>query len=161
MAELIYHPKPAGNAGYRLPEPEAKSGGAAAEAPKAEPIAVRLASADAEKGKGGTQACQACHSFEKGGPNKVGPDLGEIVEREKAHAGLDDPRVVDVVREVIVRSSAQVYSVGELQHLARMLSAPEAQSLLEKSNEFEATLTRELFAAALTHPDLHRLLISP
>ncbi|ARO54269.1 putative membrane cytochrome c [Methylorubrum extorquens] len=90
VAELIYHPKPAGNAGYRLPEPEAKSGGAAAEAPKAEPIAVRLASADAEKGKGGTKACQACHSFEKGGPNKVGPDLWEIVEREKAHAaGFD------------------------------------------------------------------------
>lgn len=86
VAELIYHPKPAGSAGYPLPEPEPKSGGAAAEAPKAEPIAVRLASADAEKGKGGTKACQACHSFEKGGPNKVGPDLWEIVEREKAHA---------------------------------------------------------------------------
>ncbi|MGW9820370.1 cytochrome c [Methylorubrum extorquens] len=90
VAELIYHPKPAGSAGYPLPEPEPKSGGAAAEAPKAEPIAVRLASADAEKGKGGTKACQACHSFEKGGPNKVGPDLWEIVEREKAHAaGFD------------------------------------------------------------------------
>ena len=35
VAELIYHPKPAGNAGYPLPEPEPKSGGAAAEAPKA------------------------------------------------------------------------------------------------------------------------------
>ncbi|UGB26471.1 c-type cytochrome [Methylorubrum sp. B1-46] len=90
VAELIYHPKPAGNAGYPLPEPEPTSGGAAAEAPKAEPIAVRLASADADKGKGGTKACQACHSFEKGGPNKVGPDLWDIVEREKAHAaGFD------------------------------------------------------------------------
>ncbi|MGE7153250.1 c-type cytochrome [Methylorubrum rhodesianum] len=90
VAELIYHPKPAGNAGYPLPEPEPKSGGAAAEAPKAEPVAVRLASADADKGKGGTKACQACHSFEKGGPNKVGPDLWDIVEREKAHAaGFD------------------------------------------------------------------------
>lgn len=90
VAELIYHPKPAGSAGYPLPEPEPKSGGAAAEAPKAEPVAVRLASADADKGKGGTKACQACHSFEKGGPNKVGPDLWDIVEREKAHAaGFD------------------------------------------------------------------------
>jgi len=82
-------------------------------------------------------------------------------QREKAHAGLDDPRVVDAVREVILRSSAQVYSVGELEYLARMLSAPEAESFLQKSDEFEATLTRELFAAALTHPDLHRLLIAP
>ncbi|CAO4180116.1 C-type cytochrome [Methylorubrum populi] len=85
VAELIYHPKPAGNAGYPLPEPEPKSAGAEAAAPKVEPIAVRLASADADKGKGGTKACQACHSFEKGGPNKVGPDLWDIVERQKAH----------------------------------------------------------------------------
>ncbi|MBB2961534.1 c-type cytochrome [Methylobacterium sp. R2-1] len=85
VAELIYHPKPAGSAGYPLPEPEPKSAGGAAEAPKAEPIAVRLATADADKGKGGTKACQACHSFEKGGPNKVGPDLWDVVERQKAH----------------------------------------------------------------------------
>ncbi|MEH3117199.1 MAG: c-type cytochrome [Methylorubrum populi] len=85
VAELIYHPKPAGSAGYPLPEPEPKGAGAEAAAPKAEPIAVRLASADADKGKGGTKACQACHSFEKGGPNKIGPDLWEIVERQKAH----------------------------------------------------------------------------
>ncbi|MBD8905542.1 c-type cytochrome [Methylorubrum zatmanii] len=85
VAELIYHPKPAGNAGYPLPEPEPKSAGAEAAAPKVEPIAVRLAGADADKGKGGTKACQACHSFEKGGPNKVGPDLWDIVERQKAH----------------------------------------------------------------------------
>ena len=85
VAELIYHPKPAGNAGYPLPEPEPKAASSEAAAPKAEPIAVRLASADAEKGKAGTKACQACHSFEKGGPNKVGPHLWDVVERQKAH----------------------------------------------------------------------------
>ncbi len=85
VSELIYHPKAADGAGYPLEEPAPKSGGAAAAAPTVEPIAVRLASADADKGKGGTKACQACHSFEKGGPNKVGPDLWEVVERQKAH----------------------------------------------------------------------------
>ena len=89
VAELIYHPKPAGKAGYELPEPVAESAGAAPAA-KAEPIAVRLASANAEKGQGGTKACQACHSFEKGGPNKVGPHLWDVVERQKAHeSGFD------------------------------------------------------------------------
>ncbi len=89
VAELIYHPKPAGKAGYELPEPQPESG-APAEAAKVEPIAVRLASANVEKGQGGTKACQACHSFEKGGPNKVGPDLWEIVERPKGgHGGFD------------------------------------------------------------------------
>jgi cytochrome c len=88
VAELIYHPKPAGKAGYDLPEPAAESAGAPAA--KAEPIAVRLASANAEKGQGGTKACQACHSFEKGGPNKVGPDLWDVVERPKGgHGGFD------------------------------------------------------------------------
>ena len=89
VAELVYHPKPAGGAGYDLPEPEAASG-AAPEAAKAEPVAVRLASASAEKGQGGTKACQACHSFEKGGPNKVGPGLYDIVGHKKAgHAGFE------------------------------------------------------------------------
>jgi len=90
VAELIYHPKPAGKAGYDLPEPAAEAAAAPAEAAKVEPIAVRLASANVEKGQGGTKACQACHSFEKGGPNKVGPDLWDVVERKKgAHEGFD------------------------------------------------------------------------
>ncbi|WP_336485425.1 c-type cytochrome [Methylobacterium nigriterrae] len=83
VAELIYHPKPAGNAGYELPEPKEAPGAPAAA--KAEPIAVRLASANVEKGQAGTKACQSCHSFEKGGPNKVGPHLWDVVERQKGH----------------------------------------------------------------------------
>ena len=85
------------------------------------------------------------------------PDM----QRERARAGLEDPRVVDAVREVIVRSSAQVYSVRELEYLARMLSAPEARAFLEKSDTFEATLARELLAATLTNADLNRLLTAP
>ncbi|MCJ2092635.1 c-type cytochrome [Methylobacterium sp. J-072] len=89
VAELIYHPRPAGKAGYDLPEPEPQAAAAAPEA-KVEPIAVRLASANAEKGEAGTKACRACHNFEKGGPNKVGPDLYEVVERPKGgHAGFE------------------------------------------------------------------------
>jgi cytochrome c len=90
VAELIYHPKPAGNAGYALPEPEPETAAAAAPEAKVEPIAVRLASANVEKGEAGTKACHACHNFEKGGPNKVGPDLYGVVERPKGgHAGFD------------------------------------------------------------------------
>ncbi len=91
VAEMIYHSKPAGNAGYALPEPEpAAAGGGAPAAAQAEPIAVRLASANAEKGQSGSKACAACHSFEKGGPNKVGPGLWDTVERQKAaHGGFE------------------------------------------------------------------------
>lgn len=90
VAELIYHPKPAGKAGYDLPEAQAEQAAAAPAEAKVEPIAVRLASANVEKGQAGTKACQACHSFEKGGPNKVGPDLWDVVERKKgSHEGFD------------------------------------------------------------------------
>lgn len=90
VAELIYHPKPAGKAGYDLPEPEPESAATAAPEAKVEPIAVRLASANVEKGEAGTKACHACHNFEKGGPNKVGPDLYGVVERPKGgHAGFE------------------------------------------------------------------------
>ena len=81
VAELIYHPKPAGNAGYALPEPAPADSAAAPAAAKAEPIAVRLASANAEKGQAGSKACAACHSFDKGGANKVGPNLWGVVNR--------------------------------------------------------------------------------
>ena len=85
VAELIYHPKPAGNAGYALPEPQPKAAGGAAPEAKAEPLPIRLASATVEKGQAAAKKCASCHSFEKGGPNKVGPHLWGVVERQKAH----------------------------------------------------------------------------
>ncbi|MCJ2036550.1 c-type cytochrome [Methylobacterium sp. J-068] len=85
VAELIYHPKPAGPAGYALPEPQAKAGGGAAPEAKAEPLPIRLASASADKGQAAAKKCASCHSFEKGGPNKVGPHLWGVVDRQRAH----------------------------------------------------------------------------
>ena len=38
-----------------------------------------LASADIAKGQKLTKKCAACHSFDNGGPNKVGPNLYNIV----------------------------------------------------------------------------------
>ena len=38
-----------------------------------------LAKASVEKGKATAKQCQACHTFEKGGPNRVGPNLWGIV----------------------------------------------------------------------------------
>jgi cytochrome c len=48
-------------------------------APQATPLAVRLAKASVEKGQSTAKQCQACHTFEKGGPNRVGPNLWNIV----------------------------------------------------------------------------------
>ncbi|WP_407519414.1 c-type cytochrome [Methylobacterium oryzisoli] len=90
LAELIYKPKPAGDRGYALPAAQETAGGAPAEAQKEEPLPVRLASADATKGQSAAKKCAACHSFDKGGANKVGPNLYDVVGRAKgSHAGFN------------------------------------------------------------------------
>lgn len=54
-----------------------------------EPIMALLASADIEKGAKLSKACAACHSFEKGGPAKQGPNLWGIVNRDKGSADFE------------------------------------------------------------------------
>jgi cytochrome c len=68
------------------------AGGAAAPAAAAfDPAAVAQAAAsgNAQAGAATFKKCTACHSGEKGGPNKVGPDLFGVVGRPKAsHEGF-------------------------------------------------------------------------
>jgi cytochrome c len=47
------------------------------------PIGELLAKADVTKGASAAKKCIACHTFEKGGPNKVGPNLWGIIGRDK------------------------------------------------------------------------------
>jgi cytochrome c len=49
-------------------------------------LGTLLASADVAKGANVGKACAACHAFEKGGANKTGPALYDIVERPIAAA---------------------------------------------------------------------------
>jgi len=51
---------------------------------KIDPIEPYLAKADAGKGAQTAKVCTACHSFDKGGPNKVGPLLYGVVGRGRA-----------------------------------------------------------------------------
>ena len=50
-----------------------------------------LASASVEKGQQIAKQCTACHTFEKGGPNRIGPNLWGIVgdERGKDRGGFN------------------------------------------------------------------------
>jgi len=56
------------------------------EAPEEVSLAALLAEGDAEKGQKQAKKCAACHSFDEGGPNKVGPNLYGIVGRDIAAA---------------------------------------------------------------------------
>lgn len=85
VAELLYHPH------VELEENAyvvaASEGGAAEEAapadegPSLEPIVPLLAAADPASGEKVSRKCSACHSFDEGGPNKVGPNLYDVVNR--------------------------------------------------------------------------------
>ncbi len=88
VADMIFTPKRPVVAGYELPtaEPVAATAAAAAPAAAAVPLPVRMAAADAKKGETGAKACASCHSFEKGGANKIGPALYGVVERPKGAA---------------------------------------------------------------------------
>ncbi len=51
----------------------------------AEPIADLIAAADPTRGAKLSKACAACHSFDKGGPNKIGPNLWNTYNNKKGH----------------------------------------------------------------------------
>ena len=67
------------DAGTATPGADAKPKGA-------EPIADLLATADLVRGKKLSKACAACHTFDKGGAKKTGPNLWNIVGRQTASA---------------------------------------------------------------------------
>ena len=78
-AGAIFSPKKPEKPGFEIAvKEEAAPGKEAAPAP-AVPIEKLLQTASVEKGQAAAKKCQACHTFEKDGPNRVGPNLYGIV----------------------------------------------------------------------------------
>jgi cytochrome c len=79
-AHMFYHPKELEKQAYMIASDTPVASATAAAAPTGpEPIMAMLASSSADAGKKVTKKCAACHSFTKGGPNKVGPNLWNVV----------------------------------------------------------------------------------
>jgi cytochrome c len=85
-AGAIFSPEKPAKPGYAIAvkEPSGEKDGAPKEAEQ--PVEAMMASASVEKGQATAKQCQACHTFEKGGPNRVGPNLWGIVGRPRASA---------------------------------------------------------------------------
>jgi cytochrome c len=84
---LVFAPQVLKVPGYALPTSTgAPATAAAPAAPKETPLPALLAKADPKKGDADAKVCATCHSFEKGGAAKVGPDLWGVVGRPVASA---------------------------------------------------------------------------
>jgi len=80
---LVPHQKLAQNA-YPIEVTQQVASASAAPAPTGpEPVLALLANADVAAGQKVAKKCTACHVFEKGGQNKVGPALWNIVNAPK------------------------------------------------------------------------------
>jgi cytochrome c len=84
-AGAIFAPVMPEKPGYAITaKVEGEAGGKEAAAAPSEPIEKLLQTASVEKGAAAAKKCAACHTFEKNGPNRVGPNLFGIVERDRA-----------------------------------------------------------------------------
>lgn len=85
----IFSPHKPAKPGYDIVVSEQPPTGGGAVAAPEEPIEQLLAKASPEKGASVSKKCLACHDFTKGGPNKVGPNLYGIVNRDRGtHEGF-------------------------------------------------------------------------
>ena len=83
-AGALFTAHPPEKPGYEVAVQEDTHGKPGDQAPAEEPLPVRFASADVGRGENSAKKCAACHTFGKGEPNRVGPNLWGVVGRPKA-----------------------------------------------------------------------------
>ncbi|NNG05217.1 MAG: c-type cytochrome [Inquilinus sp.] len=120
---------------------------AAVETAPEEDIAALLASADPDAGARLSRACAACHSFDEGGANRVGPTLWGVVDRDIAGvegfkysgtlAGLDGGWTVDALNGFL--AAPRDWAPGTIMSYAGMRSAEDRADLIAWLNGLGGT----------------------
>lgn len=85
VTKQIFHHEPLAENAFPIEVTEATATGADAAPAGPEPIADLMAAADPAEGEKLSKVCAACHTFDKGGAAKVGPNLFHIVGGPHAH----------------------------------------------------------------------------
>lgn len=85
-SRMIYHPVVPAERAYPIDMAavEAAGEGAAQEQEETVELSALLATASAESGVAVTKKCAACHTFEQGEANKIGPNLWGVLGRDIA-----------------------------------------------------------------------------
>jgi cytochrome c len=85
ISRALIQPKELKELAFAVEKPDAPASGQAAAAPaEVPPITPLLAKADLAAGEASAKKCAACHTFDKGGPNRIGPNLFDVVGRKPA-----------------------------------------------------------------------------
>lgn len=85
LSDLIFDEHPLDELAYGVDAPpDTSAENEAGESEPEEAFSVLLASADPVAGENSVAVCAACHSFDDGGPNGIGPALYNVVGREIA-----------------------------------------------------------------------------
>jgi cytochrome c len=118
VSRIVVHPTHPEESAYKI-DISALGSAEAAPAPEGPyevaSIAPLLASADPAAGQAAAAKCGACHNFDKGGANKVGPNLFGVVNRpHAAHEGYSYSKSMAALSD----------EVWDYDHLNTFLSNP-------------------------------------
>ncbi|WP_458693106.1 c-type cytochrome [Anaplasma capra] len=86
VVDLVYNPDEGHPRGYSVDvggKDQPAAGKQASSEEQHIDLASLMSSANPERGKNVSKKCAACHTFDKGGPNKVGPNLWKIIGAKK------------------------------------------------------------------------------